>query len=136
MRAYAFAALMSCAVMIGCGPVYRTQYTMTPPAGKSGELCVSQCQQTKQSCRQSTYDRQRACLTEERAQADKAYTDYKVQQMLNKKPVWKSADDDYDPQSCSGQGTYVQVCDKDFRGCFTTCGGTVVPETVCVENCG
>lgn len=135
MRILAIAALLGCAVMIGCSPVYQTQYTLTPPTNKNGKHCVSQCQQTKTYCRQSAYDRHQVCLTDERARADREYTEYKVHQMLKKKKVWKSSSDFYNPRSCTGHGTYSQVCDNDFRGCFATCGGTVVPQTVCVANC-
>ena len=118
-----------------CGPVYKTTYELTPPQTAEGRMCVTQCQQTKSACQQSGYDRYQRCKSEKLAYAERKFNEYRIQQLLLKKPIKKSQRSFYGGYSCSVEKSYARGCEQDFVGCFSTCGGTVTPRTVCTANC-
>lgn len=126
---------LAAATLAACGPVYKTTYDLTPPQSAEGKLCVTQCQQTTTACKQSGYDRYQRCKSEREASADRAFNEYRIQQLLQKKPIAKSKRNFYTGYSCSAERSYRDDCGQDFIGCFATCGGQVTPRTVCTANC-
>ena len=124
-----------CVTVAACGPVYKTSYELTPPQTAEGRMCVTQCQQTKSACRNSGYDRYQRCKTEQRAYAERKFNEYRIQQLLLKQPIKKTQRSFYGGYSCSHEQSYKKDCEQDFVGCFSTCGGRVVPHTVCTANC-
>lgn len=127
--------VVGCGAAAGCGPVYRTTYEMTPPQTAAGRACVSNCQQTKNLCRNTGYDRYRRCKAAQRAYAERKFNEYRIQQLLLKKPIKKSERSFHGGYSCRIEGSYEHSCQQDFVGCFSNCGGQVRPHTVCTANC-
>jgi hypothetical protein len=126
---------LAAATLVACGPVYKTTYELTPPQTAEGRLCTSQCQQTKSACQRGGYDRYQLCKERKQAHAERAYNDYRMQQLMQKKPIKKSRRHFYSGYSCRQEASYKKSCEQDFVGCFATCGGKVTPHTICTANC-
>jgi hypothetical protein len=123
------------AAVAACGPVYRTNYELTPPQTAEGRMCVTQCQQTKSTCQSAGYDRYQRCKSEQRAYAERKFNEYRIQQLLLNEKITKSQRHFYGGYSCSHEQSYKGGCEQDFIGCFSTCGGKVTPHIVCTANC-
>lgn len=109
-----------------CGPMYQTDYMMTPPKSASGKACVFQCENGKYQCQQLEDLKAERC--ESRAQADQEACERKIAWEKGRDPKWyecgrESCDADY------------ERCERSYRACFQACGGTVKQETRCVANC-
>lgn len=126
---------IACAAVSACGPRYKTTYELTPPQTAEGRQCVTQCQQTKSMCQNAGYDRYQRCRSEQRAYAERKFNEYRIQQLLLKKPITKTQRHFQGGYSCRVEQVYKSGCEQDFVGCFSTCGGAVTPHTVCVANC-
>jgi hypothetical protein len=127
--------LVACVGVVACGPVYKTTYELTPPQTAEGRLCVTQCQQTKTSCQRAGYDRYQRCKSEQLAYSERKFNEYRIQQLLLKKPIKKSQRNFRGGYSCRLEKSYKGGCEQDFIGCFSVCGGQVTPHTVCTANC-
>ena len=127
--------VLGCAVAAACSPVYKTTYELTPPQTAEGRICVTQCQQTQNACKNAGYDRYQRCRTEQRAYAERKFNEYRVQQLLLKQPIKKSQQHFYSAHSCGLEKSYKATCDQDYIGCFSTCGGKATPRTVCTATC-
>jgi hypothetical protein len=44
--------VLGCYFNVGCGPIYRTNYSFTPPKTPEGKVCASQCDSTQLHCKQ------------------------------------------------------------------------------------
>ncbi|PWC33856.1 agenet domain-containing protein [Azospirillum sp. TSO35-2] len=123
-------------LLSACGPVYETQYSLTPPTSAEGRLCVSQCQQTRNFCRQNCGMSQQACVNDARSRALYEYQAYVNRQTAEKKPIKKSVSDfDHSSYSC-GTNSCESRCEADYRDCFGgSCGGRVTSKRVCTAFC-
>ena len=130
-----FIIAMVCSSVASCSPVYNTSYELTPPQTAEGRMCVTQCQQTKTACQSSGYDRYQRCKSEQRAYAERKFNEYRIQQLLLNQPITKSQRHFSGGYSCRHEYSYKGGCQQDFVGCFTTCGGRVIPRTVCTAHC-
>ena len=52
---------LSMVLLAGCGPIYETQYTLQPPATPQEQMCVMQCEQIKNQCRNNEQLRYQNC---------------------------------------------------------------------------
>ncbi len=120
--------------LLACTPVYKTVYELDPPSSAAGLQCVSQCQQLKSACRQSGRTAYELCRAEARAEAERRFADYRVARIEQGKKVKKSIRD-FDRSYRCTRGANDKICESDFRGCFTSCGGTVTPYSYCTAFC-
>ncbi|MBP2302266.1 hypothetical protein [Azospirillum picis] len=127
--------LAALALLSACGPVYETQYSLTPPASPEGRLCVSQCQQNRSLCRQNCGLAEQACVSDARARARYDYQAYVATRKAEKAPIKKSISD-FDHSSSCGSSSCEARCDADYRDCFGgACGGRVSATQVCTAFC-
>lgn len=123
------------ALLAGCGPMYETQYSFTPPSSPEGRMCVSQCQNSRTMCRQSCSMEQQACRNEARSRAMIEYQAYANKQIANKQPVKKSPSD-FEYYSSCGTSSCESRCEADYRSCFAdVCGGRITSRQVCTAFC-
>ena len=123
------------ALLSACGPVYETQYSLVPPSSAEGRLCVNQCQQNRNYCRQNCGMSQQACVNEARSRALYEYQAYVNRQQAEKKPIKKSVGD-FDRSYSCGNSSCEARCESDYRDCFGgSCGGQVVAKRVCTAFC-
>lgn len=110
---------------VGCGPVYETQYTLTPPESAEGRACTFQCENSKSQCEQLEEIKQERC--EERAQLERERCEWDFRRR-GKEPKWY----DCGGSSCSSE---TERCETQYRRCFELCGGKVTATNVCVYGC-
>ncbi|GLR80440.1 hypothetical protein HUE56_20730 [Azospirillum oryzae] len=123
------------ALLSACGPVYETQYSLVPPSSAEGRLCVNQCQQNRNYCRQNCGMSQQACVNEARSRALYEYQSYVNRQQAEKKPIKKSVSD-FDRSYSCGNSSCEARCEADYRDCFGgSCGGQVIAKRVCTAFC-
>ena len=123
------------ALLSACGPVYETQYSLIPPASAEGRLCVNQCQQNRNFCRQNCGMMQQACVNEARSRALYEYQAYVNRRNAEKQPIKKSVSD-FDRSYSCGNSSCEARCEADYRDCFGgSCGGQVLAKTVCTAFC-
>ncbi|WP_211100120.1 hypothetical protein [Azospirillum halopraeferens] len=131
MRLVLFAVLLALA---GCGPVIETQYTLIPPSSPEGRMCVAQCQQTTQYCRQSCRLEKQTCVADQRSRAMMDYQQYVNERTAKKEPIKRTPSSFEQTWRCNDSGC-DGACQSDFRTCFATCGGQVIPRQVCTAFC-
>ena len=119
--------------LLSCGPVFRTQFNYTPPATPEGRGCISQCegqraqcealeQQRNMLCEQQSQMQHQTCVT----QADSAYSSCTA-----------SGNTSCFRNVCIRRPCFVNLasCEQPYNRCYSTCGGQVQEEQVCVRRC-
>lgn len=117
-------------MLMGCGPMYETQYSYRPPASFQGRQCVNQCLRQKSYCEQTCrkdYDR---CKLLAAGVAHVQYKDYQAND--NNRSFPKNSSDFYDDSSCSQDCG----CVPNYNACYSNCGGEVGTHQQCVAFCG
>ncbi len=97
---------MAILFLTSCGsPHYQTRYAYTAPEKEAGKTCTFQCRSGKLQCEQIV------TLTA-------------MNRCKNN-------------QGCINNNTRIgnKKCEKNYRDCYTMCGGKVKVEKVCVANC-
>ena len=99
------------ALLVGCSQALH-ETEMIAPAQPEGQSCLGRCDLLKTQCRQRQETRERACA-EWYAAAQKDYDLCRT----------GKAGDCRAPTSCLGAD--FGICDQEYEGCFTACGGRV-----------
>jgi len=110
----------------GCGPVYSTHYTYSPPDDPHGKACVFQCENSKLQCQQIKDMEAMQC----RDQAELRYRD--CQRRNDRRREGEKRDNCY--RTYCSSANYEQ-CEERYRACYQICGGEVVGEEVCTAFC-
>ena len=133
MRVNTALLLLVISFCLACGPVFRTNYTFSPPETESGRACIFQCENNKLQCEQLEDAKVDRCEAEssrdyERCERNKEYQyDYG-------KGREKCVRNCYCSRRWCSKANYER-CAAKYRSCYQTCGGLVHSETVCVRNC-
>lgn len=124
--------VVSALVLQGCSPIYKTNYSYHPIAGKQGQMCSNTCLVSKQSCIQHEQQSYQQC----ESQAQMAY------QMCEASKVWAyNAKGNLEcvancscwRSSCS-EPDYGR-CEETYKDCYLNCGGEVTATTACTQFC-
>ncbi len=132
MKNVSIILLFIIAVLSGCSPVYKTDYTFVPPKKESGRTCVLQCENTKLLCEQLQETKYNSCL--QRAELNyQSCESRKIYRIDYKSGDTKCVENCY----CSRSSCYRdnETCGGQYRSCYQTCGGQVRSKTYCVSNC-
>lgn len=124
--------LSSILLLSGCGPIYKTTYSYYPPRSESGRMCAMQCQQTQMMCNQMCEARRDSCRSQAWSSAQYQYEEYKHERRREHKSIDSDVNDFYDTSQCDNISC---GCSSMYNNCYVTCGGRVVPHTVCVAFC-
>lgn len=125
-------ALLSLLFISACAPIYKTQYSYTPPHSKIGVMCVAQCMQTKSLCEQMCQLRNDNCRMQARQEAFIRYEEYKHERIRQGLPV------DTDIGFFDNSAIICQSscdCVSAFNTCYSACGGTIREHEVCTAFC-
>jgi hypothetical protein len=118
--------------LTACGPVYHTDYTLTPPASPSGKQCANQCYYVREGC-VGACDNVRYNCGGSGLYGGVGYSTghrgYGFGGIGVGSPHHHAADCRYETELCA------QRCEVQYRHCFSNCGGQVTPLTSCVQNC-
>jgi len=125
------AVMIASILMAGCGPIYETSYKYVPPKSYRGRLCANQCTSQKSSCQNNCRVLNQACRMEANAAAEPAYRAYLRSMRKQNKTPWRNIGDFADYSNCNDRCG----CETNYKQCYTTCGGQVIPHTVCTAFC-
>lgn len=109
----------------GCGPIYDTRYTFTPPQDSNARSCIFQCENLKMQCEQLEQMKVENCNYRARLDQDRCRGEIRRQ---GREP--KSYECTLD--SCFEN---TEHCEANYRSCYQNCGGRVHAEQVCIFNC-
>jgi hypothetical protein len=120
---------LTLATVVGCGPVYRTQYSFVPPTDSDGKRCLVQCADIQARCRESAENR--ASL--ERSACQQNAT-------IRYAACLATAKDDSTRHACSSYASCnvsadTAHCEDEYARCYASCGGQVESRQVCVSGC-
>lgn len=110
----------------GCGPMYDTKYTFSPPRSAEGRSCVFQCEQGKLQCEQIENLEASRCRDYAERESRRCRDDIRYRE--NRDPKWYECSS----ESCSAD---YERCEHMYRACYQSCGGEIKTETTCVANC-
>ena len=123
---------LAVAMLIGCSPIYKTNYAYTPPKSDVGKMCTSQCTQNKMVCEQMCQMRKDNCKSQAKQDAFYKYQSYVNERKSNHLPVDKSVSDFDDSYfSCKDSCD----CTSSFHTCYQACGGQITATQVCTAFC-
>lgn len=108
----------------GCGPQYSTTYSYVRPTTEHGQSCIFQCENSRLQCSQNEDLKLENCESRERE--ERLSYDLCVEKNGQKKCSSPSMRFCYRNNS---------ICKESYNQCYSSCGGTVTSNTVCVSNC-
>jgi hypothetical protein len=120
------AMVVAASMLFGCGPVYNTTYSYTPPKSAEGRACTFQCNQIQIQCQQLEDMNRARC--EDEAQRRQRQCEWDLRVTEGRKPKWYECGND----SC--YANYAR-CEQTYRACYQSCGGQISADTRCVANC-
>lgn len=126
-------AVVLALAVVGCGPIYDTTYEMIPPSDGHGRMCTAQCQQTQSFCRANCQQLHQECVSEERHRGMHEYDQYVRERRREGLQIKRSPDSFINTYRCDT--SCESGCEGDYRQCFATCGGKVIPHRVCTAFC-
>lgn len=115
------------ASITSCGPLYSTDYVLTPPKSQSGINCIGRCEDDQDACEESQNQSKSYCEEDNQRQVDDC--NERIQREKNRGPKWTE---------CGRQITCdypLSECESAYRLCYKACGGQVREERKCVFNC-
>lgn len=122
-------------LLAACGPIYETQYTYTQPDSRRGQACTSSCEADQQACKYQCKRETQDCENEKTRVAEREFRRYERYQRDQNLPVTRSVYDFKPNYSCPWEHECANVCEADYRACFTGCGGRIDAQQVCVMGC-
>ncbi len=137
--------LVAMLLLAACGPaqpVYETQYEQIAPRTPQGNYCATSCVSARQSCSQSCAIMESQCQISYKQYAQEQFQAYVLERKRLGRPLKKDQSDfEYgvfggDISGCDvSRSSCEQGCFTNFSQCHTSCGGQIIPHTVCVANC-
>ena len=124
---------------MGCGPVYEPSYRLEPPVQPNAvpAQCLADCAVARSACLVAAHDGLQACATRASLSQDlcrsRAQLDFQICQKAFAPQGSTCVYRICDRPICAP--TAIEACEASHRQCFAGCGGTVVEEQRCVENC-
>ena len=115
-----------------CGPIYETKYSFVSPQTDKGKQCIGQCLQTKNKCDTECAKKRLSCRQEEYLKASGAYNLYIMQKAQRNEIILMTQDDFADYGRCDA---LCNVCNENYRLCYTGCGGKIIEKKECVAFC-
>ena len=112
--------------IIGCGPIYNTEYVFSPPESATGRTCTFHCETMRGQCLQLEQVKAQQC--ESYSQREQDYCEYNIRVSKDREPKWYECV----PESCNVDS---ERCEQSYRSCYQSCGGRVETVTRCVANC-
>jgi hypothetical protein len=118
-------------LLAACGPVYRTNYDLLPPASKEGQLCVNNVKLMSDTCVANCEQMSRSCRSF--SSGIGVGYGYGSWHGGNYEAVTGGssilADRDCSTLQCT------ESCLASARTAHLSCGGTIRQQTVCTANC-
>lgn len=116
--------LLMLVALSACGPLYKTEYTLEPPATQQGQICVMQCEQNRTQCKNNVESTLKDCKHSNEIASIKLESCIKAGEMTC-----------YDTRTACPPPNFEQ-CNKEHRYCYQSCGGKVFPQITCIDSWG
>ncbi|MDD3609580.1 MAG: hypothetical protein PHI49_07490 [Halothiobacillaceae bacterium] len=115
--------------LVGCGPIYRTEYRYTPPQDMAGKQCINQCGSIREMCRSTAENR----AAQERASCQQNAS-------IRYAACVATAKDDSARRACNpnaycNREADTSHCEREYRQCYQGCGGKIDSYQVCEFGC-
>lgn len=134
MRTFWLLALVASVLLgTGCNPVYRTEYSLTPPPTEEGKMCSNSCLSQRSLCYDRCSTKETECRYTQKLEAGLIYLQYVSEQKRQKLPVEKDLTDFIDYSACRTGCT--PLCESTHRVCHVNCGGNVLEHRYCAAHC-
>lgn len=111
-------------ILSACGPMYKTEYMLEPPATQQGKLCIMQCQQNRAECKNEVKSNYKDCRHRN-----------EIASIKLEHCIESGERACYDPRTPCFPPNFEQ-CNTEYRYCFQSCGGKVIPQMTCVDSWG
>lgn len=113
-------------------PVFRTDTSYIAPGTAQGASCAASCQTSEQVCKARMEDFSRSEYPACMERAKQTYIqcmqgDYKMGCQLSRQNAETVCSYDLSPDYGS--------CEASYNSCYQSCGGEVIRDRVCVQNC-
>lgn len=135
MRAFSF-ILFSALILAACAGPAAESTSFTPPGTPGGRLCVSQCSQAHNYCREDCSMQQRRCSSKVQAQALMDYEKYMSRKFLHADAIDLRMRDFERMEPCDDAfKSCARICEPPYQNCYENCGGSVDTTTSCRFLC-
>lgn len=119
-------------LLAACSAKYETYYEYKEPASESANICVQQCQLSKNRCQKMCTNDDSLCQKNALMQAQLEYKKYINQQLTAGTTASRDLNSFYDPLQCAKTSC---DCQQDYKACFQLCGGIIKVKQRCIANC-
>lgn len=113
-------------LLTACAGPSPRDYEFAPPITTGGRLCLIQCQQAREFCREQCGLQSSPCYRHAEQRAVQAYDQYLIDMAKIRQTPEKKLHDFMDASSCQSV-TCRDDCDGAYRTCYSGCGGEVIP---------
>jgi hypothetical protein len=103
------------------------RYEFAMPLTGGGRLCVIQCQQAQEFCGKQCNLGQNECIQKMQLRAIHAFNTYAAERFRQSLPVERQPYQFEQPDACMADQTCINDCASTYRGCYSGCGGQVIP---------
>ena len=116
-------------ILSGCAPRYQPRPSYTPPDSHMGRMCVANCQNSKNQCKQIRQMQR----NQSRMQIDQCEKNAQI----NYRNCVNAGNVGCYRADCSYLQNSVMTsdCQGDYDVCYQNCGGRIDWREVCVANC-
>ncbi len=134
MRLPIVISLLLCLFLSACGKSVPTAPRYELPATPGGRMCVHQCNEARDRCREKCGLDQRGCTAAMQTQAMKDYEAYAQEQIKMRMPLDLRPSDFERPEKCKPT-VCNEECEKPYQSCYEKCGGKIVATQSCKYFC-
>lgn len=134
MRPFVTFTLLACLTLAACGRSVATAPKYELPGTPGGRLCVNQCREARDFCREKCSLDERQCTTAMQEQAIRDYEAYAQEQYRERVPVYLRPSDFERPEKCA-TSSCLDDCEHPYQSCFKNCGGKIISTTSCRYFC-
>jgi hypothetical protein len=117
-------------LLAACGPVYRTNYELFPPADLAGQTCVANVKLMSDTCEANCRQMSRNC----RSNGSGVSIGYGYGRYGGNYETVMGNRQLLDDRDCNDTQC-VESCLATARQAHLNCGGTIKSEVVCTANC-
>lgn len=132
-KKFSLLAVFLLALVVACGPSFRTFYNYYPPKSPEGQYCANQCLNGKSQCEANCQLAKDNCELRADADAERDFRDYERNRIRDNKPVERTKDSFR--RTCFEETSCQNTCGQNYNLCFTNCGGQITTYSKCTSFC-
>lgn len=134
MKKFGSIIILSLFIVVGCSPIYKTDYRFTTPPTEQGKMCAASCLDKQTTCNAYCKITESDCERIKELEAENDYLRYVEEQKRQKKPIEKEQWEFKSYRSCNIESCESK-CAETQRICHSSCGGNVIESKYCTAFC-